>query len=414
MLWDPIKIVDERNDAWVRQLQELVRIPSPFEHEHAIIRYVKERLEKLGLAVIHVPMMSHRLHGMAGAQRPFSEVAGRDNLIVCIPGSGGGKSLILNSHLDIVPEGNPDTWTYPPFSGHIDHEKNVIYGRGVMDDKAGVAIALAVAELMLRRPKQLAGDIILQFVLEDEITGNGSLVCLDAGHTGDAAIILDGTRLARAVNEHAGNMQFKLNVKGKPVSVSVAHVGANAAEMLAGLVLHLKQTVLGLNPDRREPWTRFPSPNQFVVQSFHCDEVQLTVPDKADAVLYAMFTPPHTLRSMVELIEQEAAKYATAHEWPFAPVFDWAGFAAEPVKSSAGKLEALVARHAATQGIEAIDFGPSTGTSDMRHFCSHNIPCLVYGPGGGFNPHRADEHYQLDDLPRMVKLLTGVIEEWCG
>ena len=56
-------------------------------------------------------------------------------------------------------------------------------------------------------------------------------------------------------------------------------------------------------------------------------------------------------------------------------------------------------------GIPEVRIGPSTGTSDMRHFAKRNIPCLLYGPGRGFNPHRPDEHFLLDDLPFMMKAL---------
>ena len=49
----------------------------------------------------------------------------------------------------------------------------------------------------------------------------------------------------------------------------------------------------------------------------------------------------------------------------------------------------------------------------MRHFAKRNIPCLLYGPGRGFNPHRADEHFFLDDLPFMMKLYLDMVVDWC-
>jgi acetylornithine deacetylase/succinyl-diaminopimelate desuccinylase-like protein len=50
----------------------------------------------------------------------------------------------------------------------------------------------------------------------------------------------------------------------------------------------------------------------------------------------------------------------------------------------------------------------------MRHFGKRGIPCLLYGPGRGFNPHRADEHFLLDDLPRMMKVYLDMIDAWCN
>ena len=39
---------------------------------------------------------------------------------------------------------------------------------------------------------------------------------------------------------------------------------------------------------------------------------------------------------------------------------------------------------------------------------------VLYGPGRGFNPHRADEHYHVDDLPLMVSILDDTATAWCG
>jgi hypothetical protein len=50
----------------------------------------------------------------------------------------------------------------------------------------------------------------------------------------------------------------------------------------------------------------------------------------------------------------------------------------------------------------------------MRHFAMRGIPCLLYGPGRGFNPHRADEHFLLDDLPFMMNVYLDMIVEWCN
>jgi acetylornithine deacetylase/succinyl-diaminopimelate desuccinylase-like protein len=61
-----------------------------------------------------------------------------------------------------------------------------------------------------------------------------------------------------------------------------------------------------------------------------------------------------------------------------------------------------------------VRIGPSTGTSDMRHFARRGIPCLLYGPGRGFNPHRADEHFLLDDLPLMMQVYLDMVIEWCS
>jgi acetylornithine deacetylase len=397
---------------WSELLGALIRIPSVFEQEYAILAFVEKRLDQLGLTAARVRFDAEKLRNVPDAQPPFSAKTGRHNLVARIPGRSGGRSLVLNCHLDVVPAGPENAWTHPPFSGHIDKEKNLIYGRGAMDGKAGVAIALAVLETFASGSRELSGDLIVQFVLEDETTGNGTLLCLHAGHVGAAAIILDGTRGDRAINQHAGNMQFGISLTGKPASVSVSHMGVNAAEAMSELLLALRDDIFALNESRVEPWTRFPSPNQFVTQSIISTGRPLTVPDAAEALCYVTFTPPATVESMRIRIEERIRRFAAMRNIAI-PTIQWDNlFSVDPVFSSAGLLEQTIQNALAVSGKTAIEFGPSTGTSDLRHFVGHGIPCVLFGPGPGYNPHRADEHYHLPGLSEMVALVLEVVQQW--
>jgi acetylornithine deacetylase len=407
-------IIDGHKQDWTTLLQELIRIPSCFEHEHAITCRVAELVTAIGLVPILVPMDAPALRRHVGAVEPFSAVAGRNNIVVRLPGRGSGRSLILNSHLDIQPEGDAAEWTHPPFSGYVDADTNTIFGRGAMDDKAGVAICLGLMRVIVEQQLQFDGELIFQFVLEDEVTGNGSLACLEAGHVGDAAIILDGTRPDRAIDQHAGNMEFRIELKGRPASVSVSHLGVNAADLLSHTVQHLRDSFLRLNDKRRPPWTDFPSPFQFVVHGMHADAPRLSLPVEASARCFVTFPPPATIDGVRALVENEGREFAQARNHPHPPVFVWDGFAAEPVSCATNELRALVRDAARRNGISEVRIGPSTGTSDMRHFAKRGIPCLLYGPGRGFNPHRPNEHFLLDDLPSMMKVYLDIVVEWCN
>jgi acetylornithine deacetylase len=414
MLRDEIdRLVCSNQGSWECLFQELVRIPSVFEGEQSIVDFVHTRLRLLGIHTVLVPFDYALLTRLPTAQRPISTVEGRHNLVARLRGrGGGGLSLVLNCHLDVVPAGDEGEWTHPPFAAHI--ENGVIYGRGAYDDKAGVAICLAVLESLVTIGAEPRGDVVVHFVLEDECTGNGSLLCLEAGHGGDAAVIIDGTRLDKGINQHAGNCQVSITVKGRPASVSVSHVGINAAEMLASLLLDMRQAIFARNAANEAPWSRFPSPNQFVVQSLRSQGAPLTVPVAATAQAYITFTPPARLADIRFLLGKVAEKFARKNGLPESPALDWSGFAAEPVNSASAEIVAAINGAARRQGMEFIDFGPSTGTSDLRHFVDRGIPCVLYGPGMGFNPHRADEHYHLDSLSKMVRLLLHLARQWCG
>ncbi len=379
-------------------LQKLVRQPSVFEQEHGIVSLIEQQLDGIGIARHSVPFDASHLHTLPDAQLPFSKIPDRRNVVAKIPGSGVGRSLILSCHLDVVPAGDPAEWAYAPFSGEI--RDGVLFGRGAYDDKAGVAACLTVLE-RLASGSPLCGDVLAHFVLEDETTGNGSLLCLEAGFSADAAIIVDGTRGDRGINRHAGNAKFAVTIKGKAASVSVSHMGVNAVELLMELVFELRGAIFDLNCRNIQPWLTFPSPNQFVTMAVFCPERTLSVPETASAVCYVTFTPPQDLTFIRNLIGKIGSKYSAQVDWLFV---------ADAVESESEELEKTISRAAGRK----IAFGPSTGTSDMRHFATRGIPCVLFGPGTGYNPHRADERFHLDSFQPIVEILHKTAMEWCA
>jgi acetylornithine deacetylase len=393
-------------------LVDLIRIPSTFECESAIVARVAEEIIAGGCTPEFIPHQRERLASHPHAQRPISAMNGRNSIAVRLRGTGTGRSLAINTHLDVVPAGPETSWTHPPFAGFIDEERDIVYGRGAMDDKAGVVIALTVMET-LAKSTPLAGDVIFHFVLEDETTGNGTLLCLESGFTADAALIADGTRPDKAIDRHAGHMQFSVRVQGKPASVSVPHMGVNAAETLAALMLSLKNDVGRLNEHVSAPWNRLPSPLALIAQSLACQGEQGTLPETAEARFWMTFPPPWTLANMRERVMRGISDFLEKNAPQARASCAWDGFQSESVGGDAGMLAHALRETARLLGMPPIDVGPSTGFSDMRHFSRFGIPCLLYGPGTGYNPHRADEHYYLDDLPRMTAFYLAFIQRWC-
>jgi acetylornithine deacetylase len=394
-------------------LADLIRIPSIFEHEHAIVERVAAHIRSLGCAPTLVPHDPVQLTAHPHAQRPISTREGRASIAVRLPGTGGAPSLAINTHLDVVPTGPETSWTHPPFSGFIDEEREIIHGRGAMDDKAGVVIALSVLELLAQGPP-LRGDVIFHFVLEDETTGNGTLLCLEQGFIADAALIIDGTRSDKAIDRHAGHLQFDVRVQGSPASISVAHMGVNAAEILAEFALELCGAVRSRNQRLQPPWDRFPSPFQCVTQALRSSGQPLTVPETAEGTFWITFPPPAALDDMRALIARTIRDFSQTRGLDDRIAYVENGFQSEPVCANAPALRAALLETAARLRMPPMDIGPSTGLSDMRRFNVFGIPCLLYGPGTGYNPHRADEHYHLNDLPRMTAFYHAFAQRWCG
>ena len=101
----------------------------------------------------------------------FALEPGRDNAVGVVRGTGGGRSLIYNGHVDVVPPGPVENWTRgDPFSGHNDGER--IWGRGSTDMKAGVLAQAFAARALQRAGVRLHGDLILEAVVGEECMNN--------------------------------------------------------------------------------------------------------------------------------------------------------------------------------------------------------------------------------------------------
>ena len=75
---------------------------------------------------------------------PRNRFTGSPNVVGVMKGSGGGRSILLNGHMDVVPEGNREQWQDDPFSGNVVDGK--LYGRGATDMKGGIASLLLAVE----------------------------------------------------------------------------------------------------------------------------------------------------------------------------------------------------------------------------------------------------------------------------
>jgi acetylornithine deacetylase len=92
------------------------------------------------------------------------------------PGSPGGRSLILNGHMDVVPIGKVALWKFPPWGGVVDDGK--LWGRGACDMKAGLTAAVFAIEALRNLDFKPAGKVIFESVIGEESGGIGTLTTL--------------------------------------------------------------------------------------------------------------------------------------------------------------------------------------------------------------------------------------------
>jgi len=396
-------------------LIELVGARTVFGDELPGQRVMRGAFEALGLPTRMAPLDAAAIseHRLAS---PFSwDVSGKVNVVADwdpAPGSEtGGRSLILNGHIDVVSAGPEDMWTSPPFAARRDGDW--LYGRGAGDMKCGLAAYVgAVAGLRALGLAPLA-RVQLQSVVEEECTGNGALQCVIDGPSADAVVVTEPTSLT-IQRSQVGVLWFQVVVRGRPAHAGDATIGDNAIEASFSIVAALRALEAELNVAPPPPYDVYEHPINLNIGMLNGGDWPSTV--AAEAVLHcrlALF-PGEPVADLRARIEQAVAQAATALDGigvtvrydgfacegytldPASPVIDELASAAE---AAIGERPALIA---------------STATTDARQWALHaDTPAICFGPHAE-NVHGIDERVWLPSVLQSAQALALFIASWCG
>ncbi|MBT5435916.1 MAG: M20/M25/M40 family metallo-hydrolase, partial [Rhodospirillaceae bacterium] len=212
--------VDASFDEQVAFTQELVRRPSLRGQEATAQDFLARELAQRGFSVDRWQIDIDDIKDMPG----FSPKAdGYEDAYLTVGSlrcaSPQGRSLAINGHIDVVPEGPHDMWATPPFDPVI--RDGWMHGRGAGDMKSGWVCGLFALEALKRAGFRPAADVTIEAVIEEESTGNGALACRQRGYFAEAALIPEpmGTGMMRS---QVGVMWFHCIVRGHPVHVAYA------------------------------------------------------------------------------------------------------------------------------------------------------------------------------------------------
>ena len=186
---DARRAVERGFEDSVGFLADLVRVPSLLGEEEPAQVLVEARLRELGFEVESVVPDPARLAERSDSGIPLIPYEGRRSLIGTI-GAEGGRSLVLNGHVDVVSAEPLERWTKEPFGAEVADGR--MYGRGSCDMKGGVAAMLLGVQAALAAGP-LPARLVYQSVIEEECGGNGALAAVLAGPPADAALIAEPT-----------------------------------------------------------------------------------------------------------------------------------------------------------------------------------------------------------------------------
>jgi acetylornithine deacetylase len=400
----------------IKLLQRLVQERSIRGEESKAQAIIIEKLREIGLCLDIWEIGDSELihHPVFCSDR--KNFKGNPNVVGVLKGKGGGRSIILNGHIDVVPEGDLDQWRHEPFSGYITDGK--LYGRGSTDMKGGTVSLLLAIEAIKNCGIQLKGDVIFQSVIEEESGGAGTLAAVLRGYKADGAIIPEPTNM-KLFPKQQGSMWFRIKVKGRSAHGGTRYEGVSAIEKMMAIVKELQQLEQVRNERISDPlYEKIPIPIPINIGKIQSGQWPSSVPDTAVLEGRMGVAPNETLNEARKEMEEVLNKLRESDPWfmEHAPVIEWFGGTWLPgnLDPNHGLMEAISHSFTKIKGsqpqIEASPWGTDGGIlSNIGH-----TPVVVFGPGVTKAAHDTNEYIILDDVFDTAEIIASTLLDWCG
>ncbi|PHH84655.1 hypothetical protein CDD83_1591 [Cordyceps sp. RAO-2017] len=350
--------------------------------ESAIARYVAAWLE-------HRDIETHWLE----------PAEGRPSVVAVVRGSGGGKSLMLNGHLDTVTTAG---YGKNPLSGHV--EDGRLYGRGAGDMKGGVAACLVA--LAGAKAQGLRGDVIFTGVSDEEATSIGTEAVLQAGWTADGAIVAEPTA-EDLVSGHKGFVWFQVDVHGVAAHGSLPGAGVDAITRAGHFLVALDKYSGRLAREAPSP-AAAPSVHASTIQG---GEEASSYPALCRLVLERRTMPGETVGSVRREIQgllDDLSRTVPDFRSDLKVTFSRPAFAADPdhpfvllvsdtVNGALGRPPSLTR---------------AAFWTDAALLAANGIPAVVWGPRAG-GIHGKEEWADVASIERVASILGCFASRFC-
>lgn len=407
--------------AWaIKALSALVAADTTLGNEEAGQVLMADIYQDLSFKPEWKPISIKAIKKLRGFSPVNWPLEGKRNLIGTKGNGLAGRSLIFNGHIDVVSPEPTSLWTTAPFKPRIVNKDNSswMYGRGAGDMKGGTIAYLWALKALQGLKLTPNAKVILQSVVEEECTGNGTLALLAEGITADGCIIPEpfGQTIT---SSQVGVLWFEVQVLGKTTHVLSAKGGVNAIEKAYLLIDALRDFEKQINAKELKPkeFAEIENPLNLNVGTISGGDWASTVAGECRVRFRIGLYPHQDLKELKAKLEALIAEAAAKDPWlkDFPPRVHYIGFQAEgchfPLTSPLGSD--LSAAHKEWYGDDPVTLS-STATTDIRFFnLYYKIPATCYGPEAK-NIHGVDECVNLDSIEAVARVFVSFIERWCG
>lgn len=409
-------------------LFQLVRAKSFSGQETVACEIMEALLTDLGLTTERLPMNTAEMASHPLFSCPCNPDGTRYNLLAVMePPSQAklqaGDSLLFNGHLDVVPSGPESLWKKAPFDPY--EKDGWIYGRGAGDMKGGIVCALTALRTLQSMGLRPASRIGINTVVDEEDTGNGTLVTLGvlqrartkARYASFDAVIIPEPFAETLMAAQIGVCWLTVTLTGRPSHVAYMNQGLNPIEAGIEIMRALREVQDEWNlPENRHPaFEHVEQPININLGTIAGGEWKSSVPCTCTMGIRASFYPDRSAREAVEWFSHFIEMKAAQLNPDLQVKIDTRGFSAPGCVYDLQHpaMQALAVSHKSMHG-EAPKHLACTATTDGRHFrLMTDWAVTNYGPLAR-NIHGIDECVSIDSMLRVTQTMVHYIYSHCG
>jgi acetylornithine deacetylase len=391
----------------------------PPRDEEKLQRFLEQRLKDIGAAT---DLWEPEPTGTGNRHYADNlDFRGRPQLAGTVPGSGGGRSLLLNGHIDAVSVDTPAAWTSDAFKARV--EDGLVFGRGANDMKGGLAAMLVAMQALVAENVRLAGDVTLCTVTDEESSGAGGWAAAARGISATGGLCAEPSNL-RVYTACRGTVCPTITVHGREGHAEMKQPhwslggAVNAVEKM--------QVVLQAAKRLRDEWAERPdhqhpllNPGDIVPTVIAGGGWPVTYPATCSLRFDCQYLPAQVdaeqtgrgvEREIIEWMEQAAAADPWLREHPL----EWA-WSKDMVPYEVPPDHPIV-----TTTLGAIeDLGVSSGCvgfdtwMDAATFNRFGTPMIAFGPSHRDTMHAVDECVPVEDLVTVAASIALLAMRWC-
>ena len=350
------------------------------------------------------------LHGLlteAGFDCAWADRGGVRNLFARWGDKGHPRSFGFNGHTDVVPVGDENAWTHPPFGAEI--VDGVLYGRGATDMKSGVA-AFVAAAIDLVRESPPDGAILIAITGDEEGDAtDGTVALLDhmesAGERMSVCVVGEPTcpsHMGEMIKiGRRGSMTAWFEVKGKQGHSAYPHRAKNPLPAMVRLMDRLASHELDRGTEHFDPSTLA------VVTVDTGNTATNVIPARCSGAVNIRFNDTHSGASLSEWLRSEAAEVAKDFGIEIGVKIKISG---ESFLTPPGELSTLVAAAVEAETGVTPELSTTGGTSDAR-FIKDHCPVVEFGLVGQ-SMHQVDEHVATDHVHQLKAVYARILRDY--